>query len=318
MDKKTECEIVQDLLISYADDVLNQSSKKMVEMHLIECEKCRKKLQEIESDLHKNEETQKKQIDYLKKLRRRSKLKAILGAALILFVIFASWYLYKFCTIYGISRKLEKQFEVENFYIENISSCDENKVAFSKTWYKNGKYKVVSYIEENGEIIQKFETKYGDFLQNSKEEFLINEEEKKAHKEKMLFKKNKSDIISQQSSFVLTWDLNNPYQYIVAKLGEPFYVRISTDHKQIGRKYYVLNFGETEKWVDIETGLLIMSFGDILGTNFYPNTNIPKQEFRSASEYHYEFGKVTDEDVQMPDLSGYEVEEFDWKEIFEN
>ena len=176
----------------------------------------------------------------------------------------------------------------------------------------------VSYIEENGEIIQKFETKYGDFLQNSKEEFLINEEEKKAHKEKMLFKKNKSDIISQQSSFVLTWDLNNPYQYIVAKLGEPFYVRISTDHKQIGRKYYVLNFGETQKWVDIETGLLIMSFGDILGTDFYPNTNIPKQEFRSASEYHYEFGKVTDEDVQMPDLSGYEVEEFDWKEIFEN
>lgn len=318
MDKKTECEIVQDLLISYADDVLNQSSKKMVEMHLIECEKCRKKLQEIEGDLHKSEETQKAQIDYLKKLRRRSKLKAILGTILILFVIFASWYLQKFFIINRICGKIEKQFESENFYIEEVSSCDENKVAFSKTWYKNGKYKVVSHIEENGQIVQKFETKYGDFLQDSKEEYLINEDEKKARKEKMLFKKNKSDFISQQSPFVLASALNNSYQYILAKLGEPFYVKISTDHKQIGRKYYVLDFGETEKWVDIETGLLIMSFGDVIGTDFYPNTNIPKQEFRSAAEYHYEFEKVTDEDVQMPDLADYEVDEFDWEDVFEN
>ena len=43
------------------------------------------------------------------------------------------------------------------------------------------------------------------------------------------------------------------------------------------------------------------------------NTNIPKQEFRSTSEYHYEFGNVTDEDVEMPDLEEYEWEEYDWQ-----
>ena len=31
MDKKTECEIVQDLLFGYADEVLNTQSKKLVE-----------------------------------------------------------------------------------------------------------------------------------------------------------------------------------------------------------------------------------------------------------------------------------------------
>ena len=72
MDKKTECEIVQDLLISYVDDVLNHASKKLVEKHLIECEKCREKLQEIRKDGQKNEENQKTQIVFFIKLRRRS------------------------------------------------------------------------------------------------------------------------------------------------------------------------------------------------------------------------------------------------------
>ena len=37
MNKKTECEIVQDLLLGYVDDVLNTESKKLVEKHLLEC-----------------------------------------------------------------------------------------------------------------------------------------------------------------------------------------------------------------------------------------------------------------------------------------
>ena len=41
MERKTECEIVQDLLLGYVDGVLNAESKKLVEKHLSECEKCR-------------------------------------------------------------------------------------------------------------------------------------------------------------------------------------------------------------------------------------------------------------------------------------
>ncbi len=50
MEKKTECEIVQDLLISYSDEVLNKESKKLVERHLLECEKCQERLKEIKSE----------------------------------------------------------------------------------------------------------------------------------------------------------------------------------------------------------------------------------------------------------------------------
>ena len=47
MERKTECEIVQDLLLGYVDGVLNAESKKLVEKHLSECEKCRKRLEDI-------------------------------------------------------------------------------------------------------------------------------------------------------------------------------------------------------------------------------------------------------------------------------
>ena len=317
MDKKTECEIVQDLLISYVDDVLNHASKKLVEKHLIECEKCREKLQEIRKDGQKNEENQKTQIDYLKKLRRRSRIKAFLMVIFVFVMIFVSWYLYKFWVINRVCGKIEKQFEGENFYIEENISCDENSVIFNKIWYKDGKYKVVSYMEEVGKVVQKFETRYGNLAENAQEEYFVNEDEKKVRKEKMLTARKKRDFIVSQSPFVLASGVDSKYEFVMLKLGEPFYVKISTNHKQIGRKYYVFDFGESKKWVDMESGLPIMSFGDVVGTNFYPNTNIPKQEFSSVSEYHYDFGNVADEDVQIPDLEDYEVEEFDWEKEME-
>ena len=47
MEKKTECMIVQDLLLGYVDDVLNEESKKVVEKHLAECDVCQKRLKDI-------------------------------------------------------------------------------------------------------------------------------------------------------------------------------------------------------------------------------------------------------------------------------
>ena len=70
MEKNQECEIVQDLLIGYADDVLNPESKKLVEKHLAECEKCKKRLEEIQKDVDPDENCQQKQIDYFKKVKK--------------------------------------------------------------------------------------------------------------------------------------------------------------------------------------------------------------------------------------------------------
>lgn len=314
MEKKTECEIVQDLLFSYADDVLNAESKKLVEKHLIECQKCQEKLQEIQSEKNQQEQNQKTQIDYLKKIRRKNKIKSFLWAVLILGIVFASWYLYKFSIIHKITKKVEEQFAGENFYIEEISNSEDGSLFYTKTWYKDGKFKVTSYHQKEDEIIPMY-TRYGNMRENPRELYFVYDNIKEVRKEIFMYESKKEDVITANSAF-LSKARKEEFgkSYWIAKLGEPFYVKISTDHTNIGRRYYVFDFGESEKWVDMMTGLPIMSFGVVSSTEYYGTTKIPKSHFESISEYHYEFETVTDEDVQMPDFEGYEFSEHNQQE----
>ena len=74
---KKECEIVQDLLFSYNDGVLSKSSIELVENHLKNCKLCQNRLKEIKSDISKNIDD-KKEVDYLKKVRKKLNKKTIL------------------------------------------------------------------------------------------------------------------------------------------------------------------------------------------------------------------------------------------------
>lgn len=92
---KKECAIVQDLLVLYEDDCLQEESRKMVEDHIAECQECRwvyeasEKMQDIqvqtqtESDL----QIQKSASQTMKKIKRRTTLKAVIGIVLIVAVI---------------------------------------------------------------------------------------------------------------------------------------------------------------------------------------------------------------------------------------
>ena len=92
---KKECAIVQDLLALYEDDCLQEESRKMVEDHIAECQECRwvyeacEKMQDIqvqaqtESDL----QIQKSASQIMKKIKRRTTLKAVIAIVLIVAVI---------------------------------------------------------------------------------------------------------------------------------------------------------------------------------------------------------------------------------------
>ena len=92
---KKECAIVQDMLVLYEDDCLQEESRKMVEDHIAECQECRwvyeasEKMQDIqvqtqtESDL----QIQKSASQIMKKIKRRTTLKAVIGIVLIVAVI---------------------------------------------------------------------------------------------------------------------------------------------------------------------------------------------------------------------------------------
>ena len=87
---KNECDIVKDLLFSYNDNILSNTSKEFVENHLKECDECKKALEQIQED--SDEKNTKKELDFLRKIRhkicRKNTIIAVVLVCLIAFIIF--------------------------------------------------------------------------------------------------------------------------------------------------------------------------------------------------------------------------------------
>ncbi len=80
---KNECDIVGDLLFSYNDGILSNTSKELVEEHLKKCDKCKKILEEIKKE--NDEKNQVKEIDFFKSIKKNIKKKNII--ILVVFII---------------------------------------------------------------------------------------------------------------------------------------------------------------------------------------------------------------------------------------
>lgn len=78
--KEMNCNIVNDLLPLYVDGVLCEDSRKLVEEHVNECEKCREGLKKMETDIPKMED---KDIKPFKKIRRKLLVRAVLIVILL-------------------------------------------------------------------------------------------------------------------------------------------------------------------------------------------------------------------------------------------
>ncbi len=316
MEKKKECEIVQDLLLGYIDDVLNEESKRLVEKHLIECEGCQRKLKEIKTDINETEKSQQKEIDYLKKIRRKSKIKSLLIVLGIIILFLLMLYLIKFIKVNDFMNKAKISLQSDNIYKETRQIVDDNKVWILKEYYKDGKYKSVDelYTEEG---IKTKTTMYAE--EGTDVIYTISEDENivKVQKGKFAEFKNKSLI-------------NVPFvgnrQNLFAILGTAYIMSIETDNYDVGREYYVLknqfeNVQRWEIWIDKETGLPIREINKNASKEFFIGTDIVKSVRDNTQEFKYEFNIVTDADVTIPDFSNYEVEYVKSEEIdkiFEN
>ena len=83
---KNKCDIVKDLLFSYNDGVLSETSNEFVEEHLKNCESCNNALKEIRQE--SGEIEQKKEIDAFKGVRKKlTKKNIIISISLIILLI---------------------------------------------------------------------------------------------------------------------------------------------------------------------------------------------------------------------------------------
>lgn len=302
MEKNDECEIVQDLLIGNLDEILSKSSKKLVDKHLLECNECRQRLENLQKNIKESEQTKiKKEIDYLKKYRRKSKIKSLITSILIVFIIFFGMYLYKFLKLNNLVCKYANTLKCENFYKEQISYDEiHNTLFIEKIWYKDGKYKQEIYQKQDGKHEQLLlEVIYAEI--GSRQEVKIYEKDKNVVKVNNPFTKQKKHILSVPNP------IGSGYESYLFRLGAPFHAKIRKDTYLVGREYYVINLNKSELWIDKETGLPIKDGGYSADIEHYEGTDIVKEVHNRVTNYRYQFNVVKDEDVEIPDLTDYTV-----------
>ena len=93
---KIPCSVIRDLFPSYIDKLTSEESNQLVEEHVAECKDCKKILQDMQEgskQSYKPTEKEKKEIDFLKKNKRRNVrigiyciIGALLCVALVLFI----------------------------------------------------------------------------------------------------------------------------------------------------------------------------------------------------------------------------------------
>ena len=86
---KLECNIVQDLLPSFVDSLVNDETAKEIKEHLADCEDCAKLYNEMRNGENFEQKEAKKEINYLKKIKNKNKIiiASILSALMILIII---------------------------------------------------------------------------------------------------------------------------------------------------------------------------------------------------------------------------------------
>ena len=90
---KIDCGIVQDLIPSYADKVCSESSKQCVEEHIKECKACQAYLEACLSVEFSGTALEEKQLDGLRKVKKKIKLQNMFSYGVLLVVIlFAAYF----------------------------------------------------------------------------------------------------------------------------------------------------------------------------------------------------------------------------------
>lgn len=310
MKKEIECKVVEDLLFGYVDKTLNNESKKLVENHLKDCKDCKEKLNEILEENKQNEKIQQREIDYLKKIKIKSRIKSILIAIGIIILILILLYLIKFIRISNIMGKAERSLKSQNYYCEKQENSGEDSVSVSKTYYKDGKYKITNEIySDNGKEL--ISTEYGE--EKSDERKIVNEREKIV----TVYKGDISETFNKEENVKFDRFPLEERKMVYANLGKAFLMSIESDSYDSNKEYYILRYkfdkrNIWEVWLDKETGLVIREINRGGSVVYIPGTEIVKKESDIIEKYKYDFGIVNDEDVSVPDFSGYKVEYQNW------
>ena len=116
MKEQKICNIVQDLLPNYIENLTNEETNKFIDEHLKECSECNQILKSMQKDLKVDDTVRdKKTVKYFKKYK--SKLRTLRIILLIIIVSFVGNTIRKMLIISQMSNKAEMYVNSENYHI---------------------------------------------------------------------------------------------------------------------------------------------------------------------------------------------------------
>ena len=145
---KNECDIVKDLIFSYNDGVLSETSKNLVENHLKSCKNCSNVLKEIQQESHKKSE--EKEIDAFKGIRKKiTKKNIVISISLIFLILIIIFNILVFINYNEVASTMiiYLQDDITNEQLDNIKNTIAQKDEMAEIKY-NSKEEELGKVQE--------------------------------------------------------------------------------------------------------------------------------------------------------------------------
>lgn len=268
MDKKY-CKVIQDLLPNYIEKLTSNETNEFVNTHIEECKDCKKSLEIMEKGIVEENKKQNKQIDYLKRYKRKMTiLKSLIGIVVVCLVLFLGIKIYQWNLLSKIFDH-NVEYDVGNNYKLISRNADGTTI---ELLHKDG----IGYYNANnkGIIWEDSNSKY----------MIINENKTYLALDKDTPPIGLTDTNITISAYFLTESSDKAYLFKTI-----FFNNIDIHEEEYGEhQCYVILFEGQKLWVDKETLFIIRN--DYNG---------------QSTEFNVEIGTVTEDDIKPPDLSEY-------------
>lgn len=86
--EKMNCDIIRDLIPSYADDICSEATRQCVQEHLASCDGCRQMLETYKSHTLSGKKLERKGLDGLKEIRKTLKFQSALCYLTLIFLVY--------------------------------------------------------------------------------------------------------------------------------------------------------------------------------------------------------------------------------------
>ena len=274
MEKKKLCNIIKDLLPSYVENLTNDETNSFIESHIANCPECKELLENMRKEIEVNSpKKEKKNFKYIK--RYNQKLKIFRNILLVIALIFVLIVVRRFIIITDLSNKARIAESKTNYYIKSEYYLNKTFIVYEK-YNKDGISLAINKI-------------YYIDNPNNVEEYINYMSDKENIKLVKNMQKQNLETINKDIGL----DITNYTSAFLHTLPEKLYFSLTTSIQNVtlsGKKCYLLKIDNSERFVDVETGATV---------------KVIDNDLNQVMDFHYEFDTVTDEDVKLPDTTGY-------------